>query len=479
MNRRLSTKAEWALWVLFGLVVLLGSTTAAYAAYFSSHALPGVSIAGTSVTGQTEQEVASTVADRAGQVVVDVALDGRSSQLSLAELGVTVDAEATAAQAFAPNGEVGARVSALANSRDVPVVVVQDDSVAQEVVARLVADVGVPAQNARVSLSQDATSFVVTASVAGRSVDPEALLVAAVRAAETLTSQDVILSTAQIEPTVTTEQAQRVADAANSLVSLDISIIGREATHAPTPAEKVRWLSIPADDSGIGEPVIDRATVSAWVSAVSESTTVEPVPGVRNVNSRGDVVSTPVEGVKGWRVNNAAALDEALANALQSGTAFSGEFRYDEIEPTYETRVIATGAENLVYQAAPNQKWIDLNLSNNTVTSYVGATVAAGPVYIVPGMPGMETPTGTFNVYLKYQMQTMRGTNLDGTPYVAPDIPWVTYFTGSIAFHGAPWRDSFGWSGPGGSHGCVNMPSDAAKFIYDWAPMGTVVVSHY
>ena len=97
----------------------------------------------------------------------------------------------------------------------------------------------------------------------------------------------------------------------------------------------------------------------------------------------------------------------------------------------------------------------------------------------LPGMPGMETPTGKFQVYLKYQIQTMRGTNLDGTPYVAPDIPWVTYFTGPIAFHGAPWRDSFGWSGPGGSHGCVNMTVGAAQFVYNWAPMGTVVVSHY
>ena len=73
----------------------------------------------------------------------------------------------------------------------------------------------------------------------------------------------------------------------------------------------------------------------------------------------------------------------------------------------------------------------------------------------------------------------MRGTNLDGTTYVAENIPWVTYFTGSIAFHGAPWRDSFGWSGPGGSHGCLNMPVADAQFIYGWAPMGAVVVSHY
>ena len=60
-----------------------------------------------------------------------------------------------------------------------------------------------------------------------------------------------------------------------------------------------------------------------------------------------------------------------------------------------------------------------------------------------------------------------------------PVGPWVTYFTGSYAMHGAPWRSSFGWSGYGGSHGCVNMPVDAAKFIYDWTDMGDTVVVHY
>ncbi|MCI6556985.1 L,D-transpeptidase, partial [Schaalia hyovaginalis] len=63
-------------------------------------------------------------------------------------------------------------------------------------------------------------------------------------------------------------------------------------------------------------------------------------------------------------------------------------------------------------------------------------------------------------------------------PYVAPNVPWVTYFTGSYAMHGAPWLSSFGWSGPEGSHGCLNMPVSAAKVVFDWADIGTTVVSH-
>ena len=109
----------------------------------------------------------------------------------------------------------------------------------------------------------------------------------------------------------------------------------------------------------------------------------------------------------------------------------------------------------------------------------MGGKVAGGPFYMVPGAPDTPTVTGTFHVYLKYDVQTMRGENADGSKYETEGVPWVTYFTGSYAMHGAPWRSSFGWSGYGGSHGCVNMPVDAAKFIYDWTDMGDTVVVHY
>lgn len=466
------------LWVLMGVIIILGSTTAAYAAHFSSHALPGVTILGESVTGQSRDAVVKSISDRAAEITVDVKLDGKSTTYTLNELGIEVDAEATADAAFTDNAHFGSRLQALLNERDVAIVVVADDSKANAVVDQLIAETGVPAHDAAVTVSEDG-QFTVTPAQAGRSVDASSVVKAATVAAGTLTPATVELVTEEVQPVISTEQAQSVADAANALVMLDINISGRVDSHAPSAVQKANWLSIPVSEAGLAQPVLNDAAITEWVTSAGQATELDVVNGVRNVNSNGTVVSTAKEGTKGYKVNNVAAIAEAVVVALHAGQPYTGTLTYDTVEPTYENRVIAAGAENLVYQAAPGEKWIDLNLGNNTVTAYQGATVAMGPAYIVPGMPGMETPTGTFNVYLKYASQTMRGTNLDGTAYVAPDIPWVTYFTGSIAFHGAPWRDSFGWSGPGGSHGCVNMTLEGSKFIYDWAPMGTVVVSHY
>lgn len=479
MKVKSSGRVKIVLWVLLGLAVMVGSATAAYAAHYSSRALPGVSIAGVQITGQTQDEVAQGLAERANDLTITLTLDSKTSKLKLADLGYTIDAKATAAEAFAANAEIASKVSALFTARDVPVVVVTDKAKAQATIDELVAEIGVPAHDASVALAEDGTSFVVTPDQPGTSVDRAQLDKSAKAAAETLTSQSLTLKPSVVQPRITTSQAQQVADAANSLAALEVSVAGRVDSHAASAVQRAQWVSIPSSDTGLGSPTLNDALVSEWIQSASQATEVDAVAGIRNVNSNGTVVSTPQEGVRGWKVNNTAAITEAALAALHAGQPYAGTFLYDSVEPTYQTRVIAAGAENLVYQAAPNEKWIDLNLSNNSVTAYVGSTVAMGQTYIVPGMPGMETPTGKFNVYLKYASQTMRGTNLDGTPYVAENVPWVTYFTGSIAFHGAPWRDSFGWSGPGGSHGCVNMPVDAAQFIYNWAPNGTVVVSHY
>ncbi len=59
--------------------------------------------------------------------------------------------------------------------------------------------------------------------------------------------------------------------------------------------------------------------------------------------------------------------------------------------------------------------------------------------------------------------------------YYTPNVPNISYFDGDEALHGAYWHHNFGHRM---SHGCVNMPLDAAALVYDWAPIGTEVWVH-
>ena len=53
-------------------------------------------------------------------------------------------------------------------------------------------------------------------------------------------------------------------------------------------------------------------------------------------------------------------------------------------------------------------------------------------------------------------------------------------FNGGIGLHDAPWRGSFGGQiyKTNGSHGCINLPYDAAKLIYETVSKGYPVVCY-
>ena len=46
------------------------------------------------------------------------------------------------------------------------------------------------------------------------------------------------------------------------------------------------------------------------------------------------------------------------------------------------------------------------------------------------------------------------------------DVPWVMYFKGGYALHGAYWHDDFGKVR---SHGCINLAPIDARFVFWWS----------
>ena len=87
------------------------------------------------------------------------------------------------------------------------------------------------------------------------------------------------------------------------------------------------------------------------------------------------------------------------------------------------------------------------------------------------GVPGAATQTGEFPIYVRYTSTTMIGTNVDGTHYVDPGIPWVNYFNGGDAVHGYP-RASYGSPQ---SNGCVELPIPTAERVYNQLMVGDMV----
>ena len=477
-------RRRWPIWAaaasFFLLLAGAGIGGYAYASHYENLAVPGTSVAGTDVAGMSREEIVRVVQERAQGATVDISGDV-SATASLGDLGTTVDAEATADAVMARGDGIVDRFEALVSEQSVPVVTTSDEQAAADYASSLIPPDQAKAVNATVVLDQDGRTFSTTPASSGTSLDSSAMAAAAQEAAGSLSPASVEVSFNVSEPAVSDAQAREVADKANSWVGQEVTITvaatqDQDAvTYTADPEDKASWIILGSSVDSPPTLSVDSDKVGQWVSAQAQDAHVDPVNGKRNVNTKGTVVATPLEAEDGRSINNAEAVAADIVTSLGQGKAYTGSFETTVVKATWEERTIADGAEKLIYQAAPGEKWIDVNLSSYTVTAYEGATVVHGPVTIVDGAKETPTVTGTYQVYLQYPSQTMEGDNVDGTRYRTEDVPWVTYFHSGYAFHGAPWRSDFGYSA---SHGCVNMPSADAQWIYNWAEIGTTVVSH-
>jgi LysM repeat protein len=111
-------------------------------------------------------------------------------------------------------------------------------------------------------------------------------------------------------------------------------------------------------------------------------------------------------------------------------------------------------------------KQIVVDLSDQRVYAYENGQLVRN-VLVSTGLWGTPTVTGDFQIYVKYDSQLMSGPG-----YYLPGVPWVMYFYQGYSLHGTYWHSN--WGHPM-SHGCVNMPTPEALWMYNWAPIGTPV----
>jgi len=110
-----------------------------------------------------------------------------------------------------------------------------------------------------------------------------------------------------------------------------------------------------------------------------------------------------------------------------------------------------------------------VDLSEQRLIAYEGKR----PVFqtsVSTGLPSTPTVTGRFRIYLKLRYRTMYGPG-----YYLPNVPYVMYFYRGYSLHGTYWHSNFGRPM---SHGCINLSIADAKWLYEWAPVGTLVVIH-
>ncbi|MDO4664657.1 MAG: L,D-transpeptidase family protein [Actinomycetaceae bacterium] len=468
-------KLKLAALIAGGAIVLSGiGATSGYCAYYSGKAVPGTMVAGIPVTGKTQSQIADLVKERVA--AVKVRLEGDADAVaSLAQLGYEVDTTATAKKALAPARSWHSRIGGLFSKHHVDPVIHRDETKLKQFSDSLSAKTGDSPVNALVTYQADADDFVVTPGKNGHGIDAATVDKAAMDAIKILQSRTTKVVAKESKPRVTDEDAKKFVEDARALMKTDIAVTYDGETYRPRNNTKATWIKLPTNKFGKQEaPAPNPAAISAWVNKLAGQLKTDPIAGLQNVDSSGKVLVTLNEPTDGAEVSNAAEVSKAAVSAMSSRKPYTGSFKDKPIKAHWQKRTLAKGAENLPYPAAENEKWIDVNLSNHTVSAYIGAQPVRQAEPMVNGAPATPTITGTFRIQRKLISDTMKGDD-----YVTPNVPYAMYFSGGYALHGAPWRSSFGYAGASGSHGCVNLPVGLAGWLYDWAPVGTTVKVHY
>ena len=274
---------------------------------------------------------------------------------------------------------------------------------------------------------------------------------------------------------MTDEEAARAASEANGLLAAEVSLdVDGAVTTADAPT-RASWIDTAAADGAIS-PAPSREKVAQWVDAAAAPIERAPISGVDNVDADGNVLEPARPPKPGRAVTNREAETDAIVAAMRSHEAHAGRLAAQEVPAPTEQRVVPAGPERFAYRAAEGEKWVDVNLTDSTLTAYEGYTQVHGPILINHGGVGHETVTGTYHVYLKRAKQDMGCT--PEWPYCERDVPWIAYWYKDYALHGAPWVKEFGIGTDESSHGCINIPVEDAHWIHDWVQIGTTVVTH-
>lgn len=433
-----------------------GATVAALIAASLVLIAPGASVAGVNVGGLTPGAAAEAIAARLASTTLVIDGPEGTAELTGADLGATVDANAIAEAAFAENpmwnpstwfpGSVDATVSL-------------DAATATEALRAVAPDYYVDPVDAAVGFDAATASFVVTDAVPGQGIDVDTVRAAlqsafdAGRASATLPAEIV-----PVDPPATTDAAATAAASLNGMLDTVGFYVGEERTVPVDRAVAASWLTVtPGADGGFTVSA-DQNAIQAVVDTLPAAINRDPVDATVITDSAGTALSDITPGVVGRALDATDGLAAQAAASLAEGNAV---FPVTVTETPFATT-------NL-------ERRIEVNLSTQRTILYENDQVVQS--WAISSGKNGATGTGNFRIGWKTSMQNMGNRDTSKAPfYFTPDVPWVSYFNGDIAFHGTYWHNNFGTPM---SHGCINMPISAAKYVYDWAPKGVEVNVHY
>ena len=234
-----------------------------------------------------------------------------------------------------------------------------------------------------------------------------------------------------------------------------------DATETLSGTEYVSWYT--GGENGV--ITVDRDKAAAYIMTLAAKYDTAGTTRTFHTTSGKEVALT---GPYGWKIDQTAETDNLVLMA-QTGINQEREVQFSQQAASHS-------------DADWGNTYAEVDFGAQHVYMYEnGALTWDAPCVTGNVSKNYTTPEGIYSLTYKQTDRVLRGAKrADGTYEYESHVDYWMPFNGGIGFHDASWRSKFGGTiyQYSGSHGCINLPVDKAKLLYEKVYKGMPVLCH-
>lgn len=472
-KHRTNRSALALMYSLLIFVILLAAAFFALHLYFNNRVAPGVDFGDASITrnltGYQEDSVSKTVQNAVDHSELEISDDqGNSIDADLSQLGVKIDKNATVKAIMnAKRDNLFTRIMPWVH-QTVNLKAVRDDSALDSYLLHKFIREKDRAVPYSAVFDKDSESYKVEDGIPGRTIETMSVREAVKKLiAYPGKTVKVSVTSRRTDAPIKLDAAQKLVNDLNKLLEKKITFNNGDGKDFTVPKEAIAsWISIKADTTRRKlSYTIDADKADYYLSQVlPKELNQQKINQEDAIDKEGRFIFTTLKGSNGVEINYSNSVAKKAVESLRNGNDFKMAVPAKITKFTVEKKLV--------------EMRIVVDKTTQTASVYKNdELVKTFPV--CTGKRGADdSASGTFFIYLRYASQDMRGRNGDGSPYFSPGVRWVSYYHGGEGFHTASWNYkgiATGDAANHGSHGCINMYEQDARWIFENCPRGTIV----
>ena len=464
-------KKKLLLTVLSALTLSLAATIGAFADESdTSKLVSGTKINGVGVGGLTPDEAKARIEGfYAGEYTLNIKeKGGKEESIKGSDIGyqVTVsgsiqnilDSQNATGRVAGPSGE---------NTHTMEVSAQYNEEALNNKISNLSCISGgsiVTTKDASISAYEEGKEFTIVPAVQGNDVDPEKtkqVITAVVRAG----SRELSLEETGCYRTVgvweSDENLKALCAAMNSRRTKQLRYVFGDASEVLSGETMASWIT----GSSNGQVTLDQEKVAAFVANLAAT---YDTAGKTRTFTGVTGAEYQLTGPYGWKIDQTAETDNLVLMA-QTGINQEREVQFSQQAASHS-------------DADWGNTYAEVDFGAQHVYMYEnGALTWDAPCVTGNVSKNYTTPEGIYSLTYKQADRVLRGAKrADGTYEYESHVDYWMPFNGGIGFHDASWRSKFGGTiyQYSGSHGCINLPVDKAKLLYEKVYKGMPVLCH-